>query len=209
MQALLVSVPDAQLAKTIAELAGAEIDWNGKSVVLCDTWIQSGELEALTKRGASAGSLNPVEGFARLFVVEGAGPAVRAVRRLVETQGSRVVEIRGGAKHLYSASLVLSGDLLVPTLWAALGTLRETGVSPNEAARMIEGFFLQSLRAFLKGGRKAWAGPLAAHNEAAIEEQIEALEKLNPELARFYRRQARAALELFGVDAEWVGNPER
>ena len=70
----------------------AGISWRGKAVVLCSTWLDSGELRELSARGASVGSISPIPGFddaalsgggrsARDSPVEKPGGVSRAARR--------------------------------------------------------------------------------------------------------------------------------
>src|SRR5271170_1679957 len=60
---ILVCVPEETVSQTVHEMASAGISWRGKAVVLCSTWLDSGELHELGARGASVGSISVIPGF--------------------------------------------------------------------------------------------------------------------------------------------------
>src|ERR1700749_2670795 len=41
---ILIAVPDESVAHVVQEMLSSGIVWRGKSVVLCSTWLDSGEL---------------------------------------------------------------------------------------------------------------------------------------------------------------------
>lgn len=203
-QLVLISVPEALVPKTIAEMAAAKVDWRGKAVVLCDSWRDSQELAGLARLGAAGASVNPIHGFEGRYVIEGDRTAVLEGKRVIEAQGLRVTEIKAGSKHSYFATLTLLSGILIPLLAAAMESLSPTGMSPHDKDQMLDRFVQRSLRGFLKAGRKAWNGPLADGDARATQAQLKALMRMNPLLGHCYYQHALVALTGFKADARWL-----
>ncbi|MEO7141950.1 MAG: DUF2520 domain-containing protein [Bryobacteraceae bacterium] len=202
---ILVWVPEEQLAATLTGLASAPVNWTAKSVVLCGSWRGSEALEELERRGASCASLDPIDTSESKFLAEGGALAIQRIRDLIGGARERVMEVSRESKPLYLAGMTLAGDVLVPLLVAAAESLRAAGLASAPAASILQVAVHQATRGCVKAGRKAWRGPLAVGERAALERQIEALRAANPALEKFFRRTAAAALELFNKDAAWLG----
>src|SRR5271169_1368696 len=82
---VLVCVPEEAVSRVVSEMVSVGISWRRKAVVLCDTWLDSGELHQLSVHGASVGSLSPIPGFDDTrYLVEGDPLAIRLSKNLVE-----------------------------------------------------------------------------------------------------------------------------
>ncbi len=190
---VVISVPDERLAQMVAELASAGINWHGKVVVVCSTWLGSCELETLAACGASVGSISPIPGFEdSWYLVEGDHVAVRETKRLLERGGRRLVTIERHRKSFYLASLTCTGSLVFASIVAASEVLRHAGVTQVEAAEMMDKQCQRSLRSYLKAGRKGFPG---VHE---IAKQLSALAKADPELAHYVEQSSRLAVRLVG-----------
>ena len=78
---ILVCVPEDTVSQVVSEMVSSGISWADKAVVLCSTWLDSGELRELSARGASVGSISPIPGFDdERYLVEG-DPIVEGLRR--------------------------------------------------------------------------------------------------------------------------------
>src|SRR5579863_291978 len=60
---ILICVPEETISQVVSDLVSSEISWPGKAVVLCSTWLDSGELQKLAALGASIGSISSIPGF--------------------------------------------------------------------------------------------------------------------------------------------------
>ncbi len=99
---ILICVPEETVAQVVSEMASAGISWEGKAVVLCSTWLDSGELRELSARGASVGSISPIPGFDdERYLVEGDPLAIRQSKSLVEYRERRAVAIERPLKPFY------------------------------------------------------------------------------------------------------------
>jgi predicted short-subunit dehydrogenase-like oxidoreductase (DUF2520 family) len=188
---ILVCVPEEILAQLISEMASAGISWRGKAVILCSTWLDSGELHLLASRGASVGSICPIPGFDDAhFLVEGDALAIRQSKNLVEYRHRRAVAIERPLKPFFLAALTCTGTLLFALLHVASESLRLARVPRTLSGVILEGQLSRSLRAYLKGGLRASAG---LH---ALPRQLQALSSANPELANYLEQTSRLAAQL-------------
>ena len=135
---ILVRIPDHSIERVVTEICDADLEWNEHSLILCETWAPTEVLQSLKDKGASIASvvaLPPATG--RTFVVEGDVVAVRQLRRLIEREDARSVELRSGAKHLLFASALLCTAIPVPVLLMAQQALRESGLSGKQLSAAI------------------------------------------------------------------------
>ena len=185
---ILISVPDAALPETIRDLTSAGISWPGKTVLLASASLASGELEPLAALGAASGSLCGIPGFEdQWYLLEGDKLAIRESRSFVDPGARRALAIERGRKPLFLASLTCTGSPLFALLQAASECLRHAGLSSAEAAAILEKQLLRTLRTSAKAGRRAYPVPHGLPN------QIEALSKQDPELARYLQQSCDLA----------------
>src|ERR1700733_1407365 len=120
---ILVCVPEVAISPVVSEMVSSKISWPGKAVVLCSTWLDSGELQKLAALGASIGSISPIPGFDdERYLVEGDPMAIRHSKSLVEYRERRVVAIERPLKPFYLAALTCTGSLLFALLQVASAT---------------------------------------------------------------------------------------
>lgn len=188
---ILIAVPEEAISQVVSEMLDTDICWQGKAVVLCSTWRDSGELCRLAARGAAVGSLSPIPGFDDYrYLVEGDSLAVRESKRLVENRERRVVAIERPLKPFYLAALTCSGSLLFALLRVGFESLHHAGIPPGLSATVLERQISRTLRSFLKGGKRAYAEP------RELSAQLGALSGANPELAYYLEQSCRVAARL-------------
>jgi hypothetical protein len=188
---ILVCVPEETVAQVVAEMLSAEIDWRGKAVVLCSTWLDSGELRELSARGASVGSISPIPGFEdQRYLVEGDPLAIRQSKSLVEYRERRAVAVERPLKPFFLVALTCTGALAFALLRVAFESLQHAGIQPGFSAAMLERQISRTLRSFLKGGRRAYPEP------RELPRQLRALSTTSPHLAKFLEESHRLASHL-------------
>lgn len=192
---VLISVPDKVLPVALVHLGEAPIEWQNKSVLLCDSGEDSCILAPLRQRGAAAASLNPVGGPAPRFIVEGDHMAVREAKLLVRELKGQIIELDSEKMAMYTAGQSLGSTLFVPLAAACVECIAAASGSTPGAMRIAEALFQRWLRAFVHAGKKSWSGALASGDEGAVFRELEALHKANPSLERIYRELAIFALE--------------
>jgi hypothetical protein len=115
--------------------------------------------------------------------VEGDLPAVRLIRRVLESGEARTIEIRPGTKPLYFAANLLFRALPVPLLQLAQQALRDAGISGNQLSNLVEEMAAQLIDSAQKGSRVNWGGPLLECATETAEQYFARLEHDSPKLA--------------------------
>jgi predicted short-subunit dehydrogenase-like oxidoreductase (DUF2520 family) len=185
---ILVCVPEETVPQVVSEMAASGISWRGKAVVLCSTWLDSGDLGGLAALGAAVGSIAPIPGFDdQRYLVEGDPLAIRQAKSLVEYRERRVVAIERPLKPFYVAALTCTGALLFALLHVAFESLQRARIPPGFSATFLEKELVRTLRSFLKGGRRAYPAP------RELPRQLQALSAANPELAYYLEQSCRLA----------------
>ena len=179
-------VPERLLDSVTQQLA-AEIDLDGKLVVLCDALRDSLWPSPLRTAGARVASLNCVpDSKERTFAAEGHPAAVAELRRLLAMDGRKLIPLPAASKPLYLSGVYLGVHSLLPWIAGAVESLRAAGFPRAEAMRIVQAQGVRALRAYAKAGDKAW-NPAAAENlHSAIERDLEALRLTDPRLALLY-----------------------
>jgi predicted short-subunit dehydrogenase-like oxidoreductase (DUF2520 family) len=196
---ILISVPEEDVSQVVSDLLSADISWRGKAVVLCSAWLDSSELRELSARGASVGSISPIPGFDdQRYLVEGDSLAIRESKRLVEHRERRAVAIERQLKPFYLAALTCTGSLLFALLRVAFEALHHAGIPPGLSATLLEPQIPRTLRAFLKGGRRAYPEP------RELPGQLRALSAASPELAHYLEQSCRVASRLMGSASDKI-----
>lgn len=187
---ILLRVPDTAAARVVQELSASALRFKDISLVLCESWLMEDVLEPLRLRGASVATLVGFSGVRRnWFAIEGDRAAVQQVRRFLERNDARALEIRPGAKPLYFAAQLLATALPVPLFTCAQAALRESGISGNHLQMLLGDMGQCMFRDLLKGGRSASAGPLEQCSTELAGHYLRTLEQSHPGLAEVINRQ--------------------
>jgi predicted short-subunit dehydrogenase-like oxidoreductase (DUF2520 family) len=185
---ILVCVPEETVSQVVFEMVSSGISWEDKAVVLCSTWLDSGELRELSARGASVGSISPITGFDdERYLVEGDPLAIRQSKSLVEYRERRAVAIERTLKPFYLAALTCTGTLLFALLHVAFESLQRAKIPPGNCAALLDRQLNRTLRSFLKGGRRAYPTP------RELPRQLHALSASDPQLASYLEQSCRLA----------------
>lgn len=181
---ILLHVPDREVPRIVEELCASELVLKELAFALDESWLMMDALEPLRARGAAVATLVCVPTMHRdSFIVEGDAAAARQLRRFLERNEARALEIRPGTKPLYFAAELLAASLPVPLFAAAQEALRASGISGNNLSTLMDQMVQKMFRDFLKGSRVAWGGPL---NQCSLETAgtyFEALSRCHPEIA--------------------------
>jgi predicted short-subunit dehydrogenase-like oxidoreductase (DUF2520 family) len=188
---VLLCVPEETVAQVVSEMVAAGISWRGKAVVLCSTWLDSGDLHPLAALGASVGSISPIPGFDdERYLVEGDPLAIRLSKSLVEHRERRALAIERPLKPFFLAALTCTGTLLFALLQVASESLQQARIPPPLRATLLERQLTRTLRSFFKGGRRAYPAP------RELPRQLRALSSVNPELSHYLEQSTRLASQV-------------
>jgi hypothetical protein len=183
---ILLRIPDESVSRVVDELCSSELNLKHLIFVFCETWLASGQLSALTSRGAHVATVTQVPSLRRnWFIVEGSQSASKQARRLLEAAGAEVLQLRGETKYLYFTAEVLTTALPGPLYRLAQQTLRESGLSGNHLSTLMEELMLAMFRDFRRGTRSILSGSLQSSATAQIaSDYFQLLWKSHPQVAQ-------------------------
>lgn len=197
---VLLRVPDESLSRVVDELFSAGLVLSNFSFVLCESWLTTDALAPLRQAGATVATvMNVPTERKNWFLIEGQPLAVFHLRRFIERNEARAVEIRPGTKSLYFAAELLITALPIPLLAAAQQAFRGTGINARNLATISEEMIQEMVRGLVKGARTIWGGPLAQCSPETAAAHLGALRANNPEIAAMidhclpYGQQAMAS----------------
>ena len=180
-------VSDDAIALTASALA-PRADWRGKIALHSSGARSSRELAPLGRRGATIGSLHPMQSFVRAshatlagvaFAVEGGPAAVRLGRRIARDLGGSVFTIRPEAKVLYHAIGSFCSPMIISTLATAERVAHAAGIPPAAAKRIMHPILRQTIANYLaKGAPAAFSGPINRADINTIRKHLEALHEV-------------------------------
>ena len=178
-QVILVAVPDDavhQLALELASLGGEQ--WRGKIVLHTSGALDSRALGPVREKGASVGSMHPLQTFTgknvpslagRIITLEGDGRAVRVARGMVRSLRGSAVSIAGEKKVLYHAAAAMAAGHVLAIEEAATQLLVSLGMVRREALRALLPLTRQVLDNFERfGPQAAWTGPLSRNDYQTV-----------------------------------------
>jgi predicted short-subunit dehydrogenase-like oxidoreductase (DUF2520 family) len=201
---ILVATPDDAIAGVASRLASASFSFRRKVVLHLSGAVESAMLAPVRARGAAVASLHPLQTFGRRvltlagvhFGVEGDERALRLAQTLVTDWQGKVIRLRPGNKALYHAAATFASPLFTPLLQAAVVLLGRAGIGPKTALQALRPLLLTTLANFAHAGKQSWTGPFARGDVVTVRKHLEALQRADPTLARYYRSSALAALAL-------------
>lgn len=189
---ILIGVPEEQLSTTIQLLVEARQRWQNSSFVLCSRQGESKLLEGLREQGANVGSLSVLDGFdERRYVFEGDKLAFHRTKRLIELEGNaRVLEMELGMRRVFEAGLTFAGGMTFPMISAAVEAMKAAGLQGKQAEGIVEAAVVNSLRSYLKSGKRGWTGPIAKGDREELRKQYHALRESDEDLGEMFLKMA-------------------
>jgi predicted short-subunit dehydrogenase-like oxidoreductase (DUF2520 family) len=193
---ILIRVPDAAIERVVAELCAAELDFESLSVVLCESWVSSEALDPLRKMGASVATIMPAPSARRRwFIVEGDSQPVRQLKRLIEKNEGKTLEVRSGKKECYFAAELLATALPIPLYAAAQQALRSSGISGKHLQHLLEEMAEKMFRDFLHASRIKWGGPISDCSTEVSDSHFRLLQRTDPALSDLVGKALKFARE--------------
>jgi signal transduction histidine kinase len=202
---ILVTGPDADFEELLALALSPEMDWSGRTAIFLDFHRDSSDLAPLRERGASTGTLDFLDSFADPhFVADADHKARRRLESFAAATKCGIFHLTPGRKQFFAAGSAFTGTLFTPLVAATVDCLKKAGLTQPDALQIMERNTLQTLRSWMKSGRKGWTGTLAEGDVEATRRQLQALQAENELLSDYFSNTAHLALLLFGEDAGWL-----
>lgn len=199
---ILLRVPDSAVDRVVAELCASDLALKDLSFVLCESCLSATALTPLKMRGAWTATLLPVQSLRRnWFIVEGQVAAVRQVKRFLERNDARALELRPGGKPLYLAAQALATVLPVNLLASAQQALRAAGISGNHLHDLLEDMLFEMFRSFGNGVRSSIPGGRYACSPDLWGEYMHYLRAEHPRLAILIDGHTSPAEDRTGIES--------
>lgn len=193
---ILIRVSDESAARVIEEICASDLDLKNVAFALCESWLTTDLMEPLRKKGATTATLLPISSTRRRwFILEGQTHATRQVRRFIDANDGRTLEVQCGRKDLYFASELLMTAIPIPLYAAAQQALREAGISGKNLQILLEEMVQKMFRDFLNASRTRWSGPMTAYSPETVEAHMRMLRSSTPWLAQIVDEQLHFALQ--------------
>src|SRR6266581_6575973 len=210
-QVILITKPDDEIASAARELARiGEEELRGRIVLHTSGAMDSGVLQAVQERGATVGSMHPLQSFSgvtvpslegKVFAIEGETQAGRVARRIERSLGGSPVRVAGSKKLLYHAAAAMAAGHVLAVEEAATQLLVSLGMKRSEAVRALLPLTRQVLDNFERlGPRAAWTGPLSRGDFKVVRAHLEALRESPEEFAHAYAALSRLAARVLSQD---------
>ncbi|HET8656472.1 MAG TPA: Rossmann-like and DUF2520 domain-containing protein, partial [Longimicrobiaceae bacterium] len=177
--ALLVAVPDAEIARVAETLSEAAL--SPVPVLHASGALGAEVLDPLARRGCPTGAIHPlvavadpVAGAERLrgawFAVEGDPAAAALAIGWVGALGGRMLPVEPGAKALYHAAAVFASNYVVTLLDTAERLMQAAGVPDGAAREAVTDLAAGAVRGVAgRGPAAALTGPIARGDVETVE----------------------------------------
>jgi predicted short-subunit dehydrogenase-like oxidoreductase (DUF2520 family) len=201
---ILLTTPDGALSGVAGALAKFdEMKLRGKIVLHTSGALDRTVLAPLARRGASTGSLHPMQTFTGrgvpnlekvIFAVEGDRGATIVARKIARSLGGVPVTLNSKNKPAYHAAGALVAGHGLGLIEAATQMLLKLGFSRDDSVRALLPLMRQMLDNFERlGPRESWTGPISRGDFATVAKHTKALRSFPSEF-----NDAYAALALLG-----------
>jgi len=189
---ILIGVPDEKLPDWIDDLLGCGLNWARVGFVLCSRRLDSQALARLRSLGGHTGSLSEMEGTSgQGYLYEGDNVALHRLRRLIEQNyTARIFEMKERMRPVYDAGLTFAAGMTFPMIAAAVETMRAAGLPAKVAESAVQTSVTGAVNAYLRAGRRGWAGPVARTDRDELRRQYQALFDVDSDLAEMFLKIA-------------------
>ena len=213
---ILLSVPDdvvENVAQKLAKISRAALAKKSRATIILHT---SGALDhrvlaPLARRGASTGSMHPMQTFSGrsaprlegvIFSIEGAPAARSAAQKIARSLGGTPVIIHANDKPAYHASGTIVAGHALSLVESATQTLMKIGFTRRRASQALLPLIRQMLDNYESlGPHAAWTGPLSRGDYATISKHAKALRRFPREYQNAYAALALLSARVLSNDS--------
>lgn len=181
---------------------------SGKIICHCSGCLPAAVIDAASDAEAQAASVHPLCAvnsplmeLARLkgvhITLEGDAEATSALRDLLSPLGNPLHAIDAERKVIYHAAAVFASNLVLATLDAAERLMCACGLSEDSAREALAPLIRGNVDAFVeRGARGALTGPVERNDVATVEHHLQALDEVDPHVARLYATLTQALVNI-------------
>lgn len=194
---ILLHSPRDQMPGLTQILVTDQIDWQNKSLIVCDCDVDAAFLESIAERGAPIAFIREF-GLDGYLAVQGLGSALTAAHRMARDLHVKAIEIPRGAGPSFDAAVTLATRAFTPLIDRAAVLLRHSGVREADAPRLAAALFQKTAADYIHSGKQSWGwyvqGPEAARLEAQL---VSAAAMAGEGLAEVLRQMILLGFEVF------------
>ncbi len=184
---IFISVPDDRISDVVENISNIPGSLRGKTFIHTSGALTSDELSALAKRGASIGSMHPLQTFAKKgnrtslknvwCAVEGDLTAVNVAKSLARTMGAKYFPVAKKNKSMYHIAAVFASNYQV-TLFSVVEQLAlEIGIPKHQVWKIFRPLVTQTLQNVItSSAAEALTGPIARGDYRTITKHLKELE---------------------------------
>ncbi len=206
---VFITTPDTVIESVCKAISGKS-GFNSESVVYhLSGALSSGILTSAKKRGASIGSIHPLQAFAPYekgqdspfkginMSIEGDDKAVELGKEIVNALKANSFTIPTEAKTVYHASAVVASNYLVTLEHFALELLKEANLSESDAYEILEPLIMGTLNNIkARGSIDALTGPVARGDDEIVSRHLCDIDKKLPHFSDLYRLLGSYTLDI-------------
>lgn len=206
---VFITTPDT-LIKPVCETIAHENGFSKETVVYhLSGALSSCILESAKKKGASTGSIHPLQAFAPYqkgqespfkginISIEGDDRAVELGKEIVNALKANSFTIPTHAKTLYHASAVVASNYLVTLEHFALELLKQADLSEENAYEILEPLIMGTLNNIkARGSINALTGPVARGDDEIVLRHLSDIDKKLPYFSDLYRLLGKHTLDI-------------
>jgi predicted short-subunit dehydrogenase-like oxidoreductase (DUF2520 family) len=208
---ILLATPDSALGSVANALASFDESKLRDRIVLHTSGaMDRAVLAPLARRGASTGSLHPMQTFSGrgapnlekvIFAIEGDRGAARVARDIARSLGGVPVAISSKNKPAYHAAGLLVAGHGLSLIEAATQVLLKIGFSRRDALSALLPLTRQVLDNFEKlGPQKSWTGPVSRGDFETIAKHTKAMQHYPREFQEAYAALALLSSKVLSKD---------
>lgn len=209
---ILICVPDREIRGVARRLAGAPIDWRGRTALHTSGALDSAELDAVARRGAATGSLHPLQTFPGTapsgdpfrgcpFTVEGDPTARRRARAVALALGGEPITVPAGRKAAYHLCACFLSNYLVSLASFALDLAPGGGGSRRNWRRRFQPLMRSTLEHLAAAPpARALTGPVSRGDLDTLRRHLATLRGVPADLRDLHRILALRAVSLARAD---------
>jgi len=196
---IFITTPDQTIPEIVKTLAGAQIDWNGKSVAHCSGALTTEVLKPLSDKGAKTLTLHPSQTFPPepdphrfngiYFAVEGEDYSTGEI--IAKALGGNSFRLDSESKILYHAAACFASNFLYGLASAARILMIEAGFEREKSLKILLPLMLGTIDSIEEYGiEEGLTGPIARGDIDIIEKHLTAMENY-PEIINIYKTLGR------------------
>lgn len=210
----MLSVPDDKIKSVCQDLVELKILKKNNFIFHCSGAYSSELLMSANNLGCLTASIHPMKSFVNIddafktinntyIGLEGDDKVVQFFENLFTEINIETFKLTSENKILYHAGAVFICNYLTTLFDCSLTCFEKSGIDRKLAKKLIEPFVKETLHNNLKfSTNDALTGPIKRGDSKLIKEQINSLEKFNPELAKLYKLLGLQALKLSGSTSQ-------